>query len=552
MSVEKAVAGFGKICSAFVAAALCLALLPAGVDSASADAPYGGSGKVRDVGGITVVSLSGPPRGIGYMHGRLLGDRLLETEAAFGKLMPPIPGGFLGRWLVRMYVMFRLGGIERYLTTEELDEMKGMAESGPDKDRDYRDLLYYHVLQDIGQNYACTGGAACGRASRLTGPVAGRNFDMNRDGVLDPLKTVFVYRPENGQSYVTVAWPGMVGAVSGMNEHGLCVMVFSARTEGTSMSGVPVAFLARRVLAGANDVESAVGIIRGTPRMGANTFLIVDCKRAAAVEFDAERVAIREVSEGTLAVSNHFICDEFGGDDKNEAQARYSDSAQRFERMAWLLGSAKPLSVRSMVGILRDHSGPCGNEMAWGDPAAVNNTKDAHSVVFDPAGRRLWVGNPPSAYGSFVGFRLTRDGLVHTDDLPPSGYTDTPEAGRALDSDLYLRRSVELSDDGLDDEAARYALEAMGLDPSNYTAAIQYGRLCIDSYRYHEALEAFDSAVMHAPDCYPAMSMALAGRGEAERKLGMREKARSDFEAVLDMDCCREANEMADRGLGYL
>jgi len=507
---------------------------------------------VRDFGGITVVSLSGPPRGIGYMHGKLLGGRLLETETAFRKLMPPIPGGLVGRWLVRMYVMLRLGGIERHLTTDELEEMKGMAESGPDKDRDYRDLLYYHVLQDIGQNYACTGGAACGKASGLVGPVAGRNFDMNKDGVLDPLKTVFVYRPDDGQSYVTVAWPGMVGAVSGMNEHGLCVMVFSARSEETSMSGVPVAFIARRVLAGATDIEGAVEIIRNTPRMGANTFLIVDGFRAAAVEFDAETVAVRESFEGTLAVSNHFVCDDFRGDDKNEAQERYTDSEQRFERMAWLLSSAQPVSVRGMVGMLRDHSGPCGNEMAWGDPAAVNNTKDAHSVVFDPAGRRLWVGNPPSAYGSFVGFRLTRGGLVHTDDLPPSGYIATTEAGGALDSDLYLRRSVELSEEGLDGQAAGYALDAMGLDPANYMAAIQYGRLCMGSYKYREALEAFDSAVMHAPDCYPSMSMALAGRGEAERKLGMQDRARADFEAVLDMDCCPEANAMADRGLGYL
>jgi tetratricopeptide (TPR) repeat protein len=552
MSFEKVMRGISRACAVLIIAGVCLALLPAGVDSATKKAPYGGAGEISDVDGIAVVSLSGPPRGIGYVHGKLLGGRLAETEEAFKKLMPPIPGGFLGRWLVRMYVMFKLGDIERHLTADELEEMKGMAESGPDKDKDYRDLLYYHVLQDIGQNYACTGGAACGKASALTGPVAGRNFDMNKDGVLDPLKTVFVYRPDDGQSYVSLAWPGMVGVVSGMNEHGLCVMVFSDRSDKTSMSGVPVAFLARRVLAGATDVESAVDIIKGTPRMGANTFLLVDCSRAAAIEFDAEKLAVREISEGTLAVSNHFLSAAFKDDDKNKAQSKFTDSAQRLERMALLLSTEKPVSVRGMVKALRDHSGPCGNEMSWGDPAAINNTKDAHSVVFDPVGRRLWVATPPSAYGSFIGFRLTKAGLTRSYDLPPSGYIDTPEAIGAMDSEVYLRHSMYFSDEGLDDEAAAYALDAMGLDPDNYQAAIRYGRLCMDSYSYREALDAFDSAVMHAPDCYPSMSMALAGRGEAERKLGMRDKARSDFEAVLEMDCCREANEMADRGLSYL
>lgn len=536
-------------------AALCLLFLavsPAHVEGPENGDAHGGSGSLEHVHGISVVRLSGTPRDTGYWHGKLLGGRLLETEAAFKKLMPHIPGGFIGEWLVRTFVMLQLGSIEDNLTEDELSEMKGMAEAGPDHDHDYRDLLYYHVLQDIGQNYACTGGAACGKSSSLKRPVAGRNFDMNKDGALDPLKTVFFYDPVEGPSYASVAWPGMVGAVSGMNEHGLCVMVFSARSEETSLSGVPVAFLARRVLAGAWDVESAVEIIKAAPRMGPNTFLLVDRRKAAAVEFDSERVAVREADDGVLAVSNHFLCEAFSNDEKNAHQARYTDSLQRYERMLNLLQSGRRVRVNEMVAFLRDRSGPEGRVMAWGDPASINNVKDAHSVVFDPAGLRFWVSTPPSALGDFIGFRLTGGGIKRINDIPASDCHTADEGLGAMDSYELLRGSMALEDEGLADGAMNLAWQAMGVAPANYMAAVHYGRLCMEEYRYSDAYEAFDSAVHHAPECYPTMAYALAGRGEAARKLGMREKARTDFDEVLGMDCSEDANEAAQKGLGYL
>ncbi|HEX9860660.1 MAG TPA: C45 family peptidase, partial [Nitrospirota bacterium] len=330
----------------------------AGITGQSRTALDTGDGRLEVVDGVTVVTLAGSPREMGRQHGILLGDRMLESEAAFRHIMPQIPGGAFGEWLLKIYVMFRLDGIEEHLTDAELDEMKGMAETGPDKDRDYRDLLYYHVLQDIGQNYACTGAAVCGSRSSLQGPVAGRNFDLNKDGVLDPLKTVFVYVPDEGKPYATVAWPGMTGAVSGMNGYGLCVMVFSARTEGTSMSGVPVAFIARRVLASAKDVDDAVGLISSTPRMGSNVFLVADTRRAAAVEFDAYRVAVREVKNGVLPVANHMLCEEFLSDEKNVRQKKYSDSRQRLDRVEQVLLKKRKAGPEEMLAALRDHSGP--------------------------------------------------------------------------------------------------------------------------------------------------------------------------------------------------
>jgi len=488
---------------------------------------------------------------MGYQHGKLLEKMFPETEAAFKEIMPPIPLGAIGRWIVKQYVMYRLDGIEKYLYKEEIEELQGIAESKPEKKGGYRDLLYYHSLQDIGQNFACTGGAAVGHASKLKGPVAGRNFDYGRRGILDSLKTVFYCRPEHGPSYVSVAWPGMAGAMSGMNDRGLCVMVFSAKSEGVSISGVPVAFIAKRVLKHAVDIPQALDIIKRSKRMGPDIFLLVDKKRAAAVEFDSGHVGVREISDGRLPVANQFLTEEFAQDWKNREEATYGDTRQRYGRMAELLDRAVRIGVKDMLASLRDHDSG-DKAMAWGDPAAISNYKNAHSVIFDPAGLKVWVSTAPYAYGKFIGFRMTPAGLERIKPLPADWYVNTDSAKSAKVSDDLMVRAEAAGNPSVSPEARLLIEKALEVAPSNYLAALKIGLACQDDYHYEDARKAFDRAVSSAPAGSIVMAKALAGRGEALLKLGRKDEAKADLKAVLALDCCKEANEKAERGLSRM
>ena len=48
-----------------------------------------------------------------------------------------------------------------------------------------------------------------------------RNLDFPSYGVADNASVVLVYHPTDRFGFVTIGWPGMIGALSGMNEHGL-------------------------------------------------------------------------------------------------------------------------------------------------------------------------------------------------------------------------------------------------------------------------------------------------------------------------------------------
>jgi len=507
-------------------------------------------GRLEVIGGITVASMSGTPREIGVQHGQLLGKRLLETEAAFMRLMPEIPGGAIGRWLVRQYVMYKLSDIEKYLTTDELDEFKGVAEADPKHKGDYREILYYHVLQDIGQNYACTGLAVEGDASRLVGPVAGRNFDLDNRGALDPLRTVFYCRPSTGHAFAHVAWPGMLGAVSGMNDAGLSVMEFSAKSDGTSLEGVPVAFLVKRILRGASDIDQAVSIIKDTRRMGPNIFLLADTKRAVAVEFDSEKVCVRGAINGLLPVANHFFMPGLACDVKNVRQARYGDSRQRYDRMSRIAQRADRVGISEMAAVLRDHGGLDDRPLAWGDPEAINNYKCAHSVIFDTAERVFYISKGPMAYGEYAGFRLTKAGLEKAGDLPGDGYPVSPEGMRSAASDSLMQRAVQEEKDGKSDDAVMLAEKAATEDTRNYTAELYIGKVRMSAGDYSGAYSAYNAASTSAAKGSGSLARALAGRGEALMRLGKKDEAVRDFDAALSIGCSEEADKIAAIGLG--
>lgn len=508
-------------------------------------------GSLKTVGGISVATLSGSPRDIGTQHAKLMADRIPQTEAAFNKLMPDMPGGVVGRWLIRQFVMIQVRRIEKYLNPDELEELKAMADQAPDGSGDYRDILYYHVLQDIGQNYACTGAAAAGSASKVGGPLAGRNFDLDNRSLLEPVKTVFFIRPDNKLAFASVAWPGMAGAVSGMNERGLALMVFSAKSENTRLTGVPVAFLARRVLEEAGDIGAAVEVIKNSRRMGPYIFLLADKKKVAGVEMDSKKVAVKETDDGCLPVANHYITKALAGDPKNEGQAKYSDSRQRYERMSRLLKATGKIGICEMLTLLRDKKAPDGAELAWGDPSAINNIKDAHSVIFDPAGLRFWVSTPPYAYGRFVGFKITGSGLEEIDPLAADTYPGSERGRDEISSDLLTVQAEGLVKSSKK-KAAVCAEKALCVDKDNYIAALFLGDRSAKAEDFRTALKYYDAAVNAAPAGTISKAMSLAKRGDMLFELDELERATKDYEESLAMDCCNEANDESKKGLGRI
>src|SRR6185503_1024103 len=138
-------------------------------------------------------------------------------------------------------------------------------------------ILAYQSMYDVGQAMAeaglvdsevgCTSFAASGSATSTGGLIVARNCDFEAGRVFDRRKVVYFVRPERGQRCVTVSWAGIVGAVSGVNESGLVVMLHAARTEKTKWPhvGRPVPMILAAALREDRTIEDVAKRFRESP-----------------------------------------------------------------------------------------------------------------------------------------------------------------------------------------------------------------------------------------------------------------------------------------------
>jgi predicted choloylglycine hydrolase len=135
----------------------------------------------------------------------------------------------------------------------------------------------------------------------------GRNLEFASLGVADKHSVVLAYRPEGRFAFVSIGWPGMIGVLSGINEHGLCIANMEV-TRGMRMPrAMPYSLLYRSVLEQCRSVDEAVAFLERTPRQTANNVMLMDEKGVrAVVEITPERVVVRRGASGAaLESTNH-------------------------------------------------------------------------------------------------------------------------------------------------------------------------------------------------------------------------------------------------------
>jgi predicted choloylglycine hydrolase len=141
----------------------------------------------------------------------------------------------------------------------------------------------------------------------------GRNLDFPSLGVLDKTARVLVFLPEGRNSFVAVTWPGLIGVLSGMNEHGLTLASMEISRARRKPSAMPYMLLYRTVLEQCRDVDEAIALLDKTPKQTANNLMLMDAAGARAlVEITPERITVRRADDRHALVStNHHRGENF-------------------------------------------------------------------------------------------------------------------------------------------------------------------------------------------------------------------------------------------------
>jgi isopenicillin-N N-acyltransferase like protein len=412
--------------------ALCFAtrIVPPGVSATPGETQVTSSGGIQRLGhayaktrgGIREVYLEGTPEQIGTEQGRLNYDLMVENERSlWGDFSHYVPF-----WPARALIMdlsrVRFRHVDLGMPEARRREIAAQARAfSPDPFDDklptYQRMVFLHSLYDIALSFEHSPLIGC--STFMLGPGAtkdghtllARAFDFEAGDVFDRSKAVFFVREENKIPFASVAWPGLIGVMSGMNAEGVAAVVHGGRARDPSSVGEPVAFMLRDMLQNAHDTSEAVAILKGQSVMVSHIVIVADAKGHLAVVERAPGAEpfARETfpDPDRVGVTNHFE-GPLKDDPKNRDVLTKTSSLARRARLEELLLPIGPheADVERAVAMLRDHRCAGGVACELGDRRTIDALIATHGIVADTTARALWVSAGPHLSGHFTRFDL--------------------------------------------------------------------------------------------------------------------------------------------------
>jgi hypothetical protein len=384
-------------------------------------------GVVHQRDGLLVVEITGTPYERGRQHGAALGDRIrhlrrrLIADLVFGKgwAMGSAFMGVLYGILARMHP-----NVPRELR----EEMRGVADGARVP---YRDILLLNCFDDVlhaliqlnpvlapvlhhrfvkpvlgflgapptppSGVFACSAFVLTSEKSALGRPLHGRNLDyLISDGFVDPTGivpvelrqnvVVFMVRPERGRAFVSVTWPGFVGAVTTMSDAGLSLACLTSTVTRETANGMPLLFLYRLIAQYATTLDEAEWIIRGTRRTIGNNLTMASgpTDEGRSFEFTMDRVAATPAVNGLVVATNHF---QQPAMQPLQTGWVIPSSEHRLLRLGELFADGRS-GLADAQAVLADVGPPDGSADVWD---CLCNPGTIYSSIADPARLTLWV-----------------------------------------------------------------------------------------------------------------------------------------------------------------
>jgi len=241
----------------------------------------------------------------------------------------------------------------------------------------------------------CTTWAATGPATASGQPILAKNRDSSAEHLR--LQCVVRAMPAVGYRYLYVSSAGSPGVFcAGLNEAGLAV----ADTHVTSADvgpGLPDHSLMMHMLEKHDEVRSAVDYLRSVPRMGRHNLLLADARGSLAVfEIGHRTFGLREVHDGVLVNTNHFVSPEMAASFVDvSAPEEQGNSQRRFEQAIRQLEAAFGAIDASLAQrLMASHASP--QAAICCHPREGAGCRTISSCIFLPAeGRMLFCHGLP-------------------------------------------------------------------------------------------------------------------------------------------------------------
>jgi hypothetical protein len=309
---------------------------------------------------VTVMYLWGTPYQMGYAHGKLCSEKvraLCENLISAMNTELNVPPEKLDEvWEMT----------SPYISERVKEEMRGLADgSGVD----LKAIQRTHVIPALSE-YHCTFFAAWGKATTNGHLHQIRALDYATEAHIQDYPAVIVYRPEGGNSFVSVGWVGFIGVVTGINEKRIVLSEIGDNygNEKETLRGEPFIFLARRLLEEASSLREGIEIIRNARRTSSYLYCIGDGKIPAAVAL--------------------MTCKDFA----YVFDPRSLPNRQLEDVVYFSMGADSPWNEK-IYEILKAKWGKINRNVGIYDVMRDGGTGNLHAVHFDATDLMMWFAN---------------------------------------------------------------------------------------------------------------------------------------------------------------
>src|SRR5688500_2929917 len=246
---------------------------------------------------VPLIEMSGSGQEMGTAHAEQLGEPIRKLFKAYFDRYFQTPAQ-------KNLTMMAATAFRPHFVPEHRAELTAMA-SGVGMDE--REALLGQCFLDLMPMTACSTVGLPAAASPDGVARMGRNLDFPSFNVADKQSVVMIFRPKDRYQFASVAWPGMVGVLTGMNEHGLTLANMEVGRRQRLPAAMPYIMLYRTVLERCKTVEEAVKLLEETPRQSANNLMLMDAGGGrVVVEITPEKVTTRRAGDDAAIVStNH-------------------------------------------------------------------------------------------------------------------------------------------------------------------------------------------------------------------------------------------------------
>ena len=377
--------------------------------------------------GWTIVWLAGTPYEMGYQQGELLHDELkagvdwLNEYHLIDLLLP----------VARLLGLTDLARENSY--PEIVEECEGLVDAAGDVGwsmdlcllLNFGDVLVEFLSEGFppAADFApgCSEIVATGDATVDGRLYHGRILDWSKIDFLLDYPVIFVRQPEIGIPHAYIGFPGNISPYSGINAAGVAVASNEAdpldNTHHDRVGRSHVQMQAM-LLKNATSYEDARAFIEEQDHMTVEIITVSDGvnRQGAAFEMTNNLLGVRELEDGVVYATNHFVAPETADAD---AEPAGESSLLRFDRLAQLVPRDGEdtlygqIDSETIVAIMRDRINPYTHEQVPADVFDNNGslaTNGAiYQIVFDPENLWFWVagGEIPVPRQTFVGFSLS-------------------------------------------------------------------------------------------------------------------------------------------------